>query len=304
MSDPTIVVTGAGGQLGSVIAETYASRADVRRLCHADLDVTDSRAVAALPARERPDAIVNCAAYNDVDGAEARPLDALQTNAMAVRALALAAADRGATLVHYGTDFVFDGTAGRPYREDDAPAPLSVYGASKLLGEWFAAESPRHYVLRVSSLFGGGGRGSQIDRIIAGLQRGERPRVFVDRTVSPSYAPDVADVTWRLIAGEAEPGLYHCVCSGSTTWFELAVEIARQLDVPPDLTPVRMGEVRLPARRPQHAALSNQRLAASGIEMPSWQDALSRHLRATAASRVRPAEAPLVLDSGGRSDSR
>ena len=303
MSDLRIVVTGAGGQLGSVIAERYASRADVRRLRRGDLDVTDAGAVAALSARERPDAIVNCAAYNDVDGAEARPLDALRTNAMAVRALALGAAGRGAVLVHYGTDFVFDGTAGRPYREDDEPAPLGVYGASKLLGEWFAAESPRHYVLRVSSLFGGG-RGSQIDRIIAGLQRGERPRVFVDRTVSPSYAPDVADVTWRLIGGAAEPGLYHCVCSGSTTWFDLAVEIARQLDVPPDLTPVRMADVRLPARRPQHAALSNQRLAASGIVMPSWQDALSRHLHATAASRVRPADPPLVLDSGGRSDPR
>lgn len=295
-----IVVTGAAGQLGSVIAETCASRADVLRLRRDDLDVTDSGAVSALIVRERPDAIVNCAAYNDVDGAEGRALDALRTNATAVRALALAAAGRGATLVHYGTDFVFDGTAGRPYREDDEPAPLGVYGASKLLGEWLAAEAPRHYVLRVSSLFGGGGRGSQIDRIITGLQRGDRPRVFVDRTVTPSYAPDVADVTWRLIAGTAEPGLYHCVCSDSTTWLELAVEIARQLDVPPDLTPVRMADVLLPARRPQHAALSNQRLAAAGIVMPSWQDALSRHLQLTAAASVpRPA-----LDSVGRIDPR
>jgi len=141
--------------------------------------------------------------------------------------------------------------------------------------------------LRVASLFGGAGRRSQIDRIVDGLQRGQRPRVFVDRTVTPSYAPDVADVTWRLITGGAEPGLYHCASSGPTTWFALAVEIARQLGVPPDLTPVSVADVVLRARRPQYAALATDRLAAAGIAMPSWQDALSRHLQRTVGVTLR-----------------
>jgi len=282
-----VLLTGAAGQLGGTITTTWADCADLVAVDRGALDVTDVTAVRSLVARERPAAIVNCAAYNDVDGAEDHPVEALGANAMAVRALAAAAASHGAILVHYGSDFVFEGAASAPYREEDEPAPRSVYAASKLLGEWFAATAPRHYVLRVASLFGGAGRRSQIDRIVDGLQRGQRPRVFVDRTVTPSYAPDVADVTWRLITGGAEPGLYHCASSGPTTWFALAVEIARQLGVPPDLTPVSVADVVLRARRPQYAALATDRLAAAGIAMPSWQDALSRHLQRTVGVTLR-----------------
>jgi dTDP-4-dehydrorhamnose reductase len=134
--------------------------------------------------------VINCAAFNDVDRAEDRAMDAIQINALAVRALARAAASIDATLVHYGTDFVFDGLQpDRPYIETDIPSPQSVYGASKLLGERFAADAPRHYVLRVESLFVGTRRPSTIDRIVASILAGQHARVFVDRTVSPSFVP-------------------------------------------------------------------------------------------------------------------
>ena len=275
-----IVVTGAAGQLGSTIVEHYQPCADVIPATRQALDIGDGASVAAFLARERPDAVINCAAYNDVDGAEDHAAEALRVNAMAVRLLARATAAAGAIFVHYGTDFVFDGLAARPYAEDDEPAPQSVYACSKLLGDWFAAECPRHYVLRVESLFGGSQRRSSVDRIVDAIRTGAPARVFVDRSVTPSYVQDVAAATWRLIETAAPAGLYHLVNTGVTTWFELAREIGRQLGVEPDLVPVQVADVPMKARRPQYAALSNAKLAGAGITMPAWQDALRRYLQA------------------------
>jgi dTDP-4-dehydrorhamnose reductase len=273
-----ILVTGAAGQLGTTIANGYAARADVVPLTRRSLDVGDAAAVQALVARERPDVVINCAAYNDVDGAEDHAIDALRVNALAVRALARAAADAGAILVHYGTDFIFDGLATRPYTEEHEPSPQSVYASSKLLGEWFAADAPQHYVLRVESLFGGTHRRSSVDRIADAVRAGRPARVFTDRTVTPSYVDDVAAATWRLLESAAPCGVYHCVNSGVTTWFELAQEIGGVLGVEPHLVPVRMADVPMRARRPQYPALANDKLARAGVAMPPWQDALRRYL--------------------------
>jgi dTDP-4-dehydrorhamnose reductase len=277
-----IVVTGAAGQLGTAIVRDFSAHADVVALTRQDLDVADAAAVERRIAAEHPDVVVNCVAFNDVDGAEERAVEAIQINAGAVRALARACRDRGAILVHYGTDFVFDGQADRPYTEDDEPSPQSVYGCSKLLGDWFAADAPRHYVLRVESLFGGARRRSSVDRIVDAIVKGQPARVFVDRIVSPSYVDDVAAATWRLIETGAPPGLYHCVNSGHTTWYGLAQEIARLLNQTGDATlvPVRVADVPMRARRPQYAALSNVKLTRAGADMPPWQDALARYLDA------------------------
>ncbi|HEV3486605.1 MAG TPA: sugar nucleotide-binding protein, partial [Vicinamibacterales bacterium] len=150
-----VLVTGAAGQLGSAVASHFASFADVVALGRETLDITRGADVQRAVDAHSPDVIVNCAAYTDVDGAEDDPATALERNAFGVLALARAAAGRGATLIHYSTDFVFDGTASTPYTEEDAPNPRSTYALSKLLGEWFAADAPSHYVLRVESLFGG-----------------------------------------------------------------------------------------------------------------------------------------------------
>ena len=187
--------------------------------------------------KARPDVIVNCVAYNDVDGAEDHAVEALNVNAFAVRALARAASATNATLVHYSTDFVFDGKASEPYVETDAPNPRSTYAASKLIGEWFAADAPRAYVLRVESLFGrapGGppAKGS-VESIVRALAAGNEARVFEDRTVSPTYIIDGARATLTLLEQGAAPGLYHCVNSGRCTWLEFAQELARQLGVEP-----------------------------------------------------------------------
>lgn len=278
-----VVVVGARGQLGAGVVHEFSPDHDVAALGRTDLDITDSAAVQAVMARLRPEAIVNCAHYGNVDGAEDHPVDALQANAVGVRSLARAASAHGAVLVHYSSDFVFDGAASRPYTEEDRPNPRSVYAVSKMLGEWFASDAPRAYVLRVESLFGRAPNGPPPKGSVAGilntmLQGGE-PRVFEDRTVSPTHIPDAARATRQLVEARAPAGTYHCVSSGHCTWLEFARELARQLGIEPRLKPVRMADVALRAVRPQYCALSNAKLASIGIAMPSWQDGLARYVR-------------------------
>jgi dTDP-4-dehydrorhamnose reductase len=281
-----LLVIGAAGQLGQAAVQTLSSRHDVVAWTRHEVDLVDARAIADGIARVKPEAILNCAAYNNVDGAEYDALTALQVNAMAVRAMAEAAralgsgTGTGATLVHYSTDFVFDGQGTRPYVETDRARPCSTYGASKLLGEWFAQVVPSHYVLRVESLFGGPHTRSSIDKIIAAVGRGDEARVFVDRVVTPSYVADVVDATERLLERRAPAGLYHCVNAGVTNWLALAQEIARLLGKPDArLVPVQMSDIKLRAQRPLYCALDTSKIAAAiGRPLPSWQDAVARHI--------------------------
>ena len=281
-----VVVVGARGQLGTAIVRECEQRHDVVAFGRDTLDVEDAAAVAAAMARARPEVIVNCAAYNDVDGAEDHPVEALSANAFAVRALARAASVHDATLVHYSTDFVFDGTATEPYTEADRTNPRSTYAASKLLGEWFAADAPRAYVLRVESLFGraagGGPAKGSVASIVKTLMAGGEARVFEDRTVSATYIIDAARATLQLVEQGAPPGLYHCVNAGHCTWLDLARELARQLTVEPRLVPVRMADLTFRAARPLYCALSTAKLAAAGIVMPTWQDAVARYVKESA----------------------
>jgi dTDP-4-dehydrorhamnose reductase len=274
------LVTGAAGQLGSVIVERVSAFGDVTAMTRNDLDISRESDVFRVVRDARPDVIINCSAYNQVDRAEEEAVQALEVNAFGVLALARAARQAGAVLVHYSTDFVFDGESDRPYVESDPAAPQSNYGRSKLLGEWFAADSPLHYVLRVESLFGGRPAKSSVDKILDTIRQGQPARVFVDRTVTPSYVVDVADATLKMLQTRAAPGLYHCVNSGTTTWLGVAEEAGRLLSLQPTLVRVEVATISLPAKRPKYCALSNEKLHGVGIGMPDWQDALARHIAA------------------------
>jgi dTDP-4-dehydrorhamnose reductase len=273
-----VLITGAGAQLASPLRSEFSGAGALLALGHPDLDISDPAAVGRCVADFKPTLILNCASYNDVDRAEDDPQGALHANAFGVRVLARAAVGQDAALVHYSTDFVFDGRACVPYTEEDAPRPASVYASSKLLGEWFALEAPRGYVLRVASLFGGVRAKSSVDRIVDAILEGREARVFSDRTLSPSYVCDVAAAT-RAVVAHGTPGLYHCVGTGCCTWLELAREAARLLGREHEarLIPVLMSEVPLRAVRPKFAALSNAKLSAIA-PMPSWQDALARYV--------------------------
>jgi dTDP-4-dehydrorhamnose reductase len=275
-----VLVTGAAGQLGEAMSARLVPKHEVVSLTRTDLDLTNENATAATVAAICPDVIINCAAYTDVDGAETNPAAAFAINAWGVRALARAAADVNAAFVHFSTDFVFDGTADRPYREDDPPNPRGTYAISKLLGEWFAAGVPAWYVLRVESLFGGPRARSSVDRMLQNIREDREVRSFADRTVSPSYVDDVVQATMTLVETKAQSGIYHCVNSGWTTWSGLARELAAIVDKPAAaITDVRMSDVQLVAQRPKFAALSNDKLSLAGVEMPTWQSALRRYVQ-------------------------
>ncbi len=288
MIDRRVFVTGAQGQLGDAILRAFADW-DVVAHTRTSLDITNPAAVASAVASATPAVVINCAAFNDVDGAEDRPEDALAVNAFAVRSLARGADECGATLVHYGTDFVFDGTASEPYNEDSPPSPKSAYAASKLLGEWFGLEATRGFVLRVESLFGmspaWGGRLGTLDKIVRAMQAGREVSAFTDRVVTPSYVEDVAAVTRVLIDSHAAPGLYHAVNSGQASWHDVVVESARVLGLSTRIKPITTSDVTMRAARPTYCALSNTKLRAAGCDMPSWQDAVSRWLKSFQGDR-------------------
>ena len=274
-----ILIAGAAGQLGQAMVARLSGEHAVTAWTRADVDLTHHRAVRDAVMKLAPEAIVNCASFNQVDKSEEEQVTALEVNAMAVGTLARAAADLNAIFVHYSTDFVFSGATTRPYVESDVPEPRSVYAQSKLIGEWLAADAPQHYVLRVESLFGGPRRRSSVDRIVDAVRSGQPAPVFVDRVVSPSFVADVADASAFVLKTRPASGVYHCVNTGHATWLNVGEEIVRLLGKPAtSLKPISVNDVSFPASRPQFAALSNEKLARAGYTMPSWQQAIARYL--------------------------
>jgi len=284
-----IAVVGASGRLGAVLASDMAAAGhEVSALTRADLEITDTARANRVLGALRPDAIVNACAYNAVDGAETDPDAAYRVNAVGPAILAAIARDQDAVLVHYSSDFVFDGMNREPYVEDDITNPLSVYGASKLAGELEVRRVPRHFVLRVASVFGGVGvRGhvATIDYFVQSLLQGRVVRAAVDRTVTPTFVPDATRATLALLEGPTPYGLYHCVNGESAAWFEVAREIAQILGVDSPIEPASAAGATKGARRPLHAALSNRKLSAV-FPMPDWRSALRRHVAAEYSERT------------------
>lgn len=285
--DTRVVVTGAGGQLAAALEHRLTGVCALTALSRQMLDVTEPTQVRRVLRELRPAAIVNCASFNDVDGAESAPKAALAVNGLALDALADAATEMNALLVHFGTDFVFDSDADFGSLDEAAPVrPRSVYAQSKLLGEILARRTERHVILRVESLFGGPRPKSSLDRIARTLLAGDTVRAFVDRTVTPTYVVDLAEATVAVLDGHVRAGLYHCVNTGATTWLTLVCTLATVLGIDPDaaVTPTPFDPATFPARRPKFAALSNAALAAEGVSMPTWQDAIARYANALMTS--------------------
>lgn len=277
-----VLLTGAGAQLAGALRERFEGHCALTAVTRQECDIARLADVTRVAADVRPEVIINCASYNDVDGAERDPEAALAANGLALAGLADAAARWNAVLLHYSTDFVFDPAVDPgPMREDAPISPRSLYAQSKLLGEILAKRAPKHYVLRVASLFGGSRAKSSLDRIAAAIRRGDIVKAFANRTVTPSYVDDLAEAAAALLARDVPYGLYHCVNSGHGTWVDVARAIAVESGVDPDraVTPVPFDPAAFPARRPTYAALSNAALAAHGVTMPLWRDAIARYVR-------------------------
>jgi dTDP-4-dehydrorhamnose reductase len=273
-----VLVTGAAGQLGSDLVELLGERA--RPYDHRSLDVCDEDAIARAFAASRPDAVVNCAAYNNVDLAEREAKRAFAINAHAVRLLAR----RGVPLVHISTNYVFDGRRDEPYGEQDLPAPRSVYAASKLAGEHMAlAYGTRPLVVRTAALYGIAGNASKggnfAERILARARSGEPLRVVADQLVQPTYTPDLAAAILAAVRAGAE-GIVHLTASGACSWYEFARAIVGHagLDVPVEPTATAVGGEG--AERPRNGLLARPRADALGLSpLRPWRDALADYMR-------------------------
>jgi dTDP-4-dehydrorhamnose reductase len=290
-----IAVFGSGGQLGVELVAAFGSRGyEVVSFERATVDITNQAHVERSIAQADPAVVINAAAYNHVDIAEKEPQAAFQINALAVRNLAMACRQADARLVHFSTDYVFDGRAGRAYTEDDATHPLGAYAVSKLAGELYArAYLDRPLIIRTSGVYGPGGfataRGNFVELMLRLAKQGQPIRVVEDHVASPTFAPALASRTVDLVARGIH-GILHAGGGMPISWFDWAVKIFAAAGVHPPLKPTSEREFRTEARRPKYSALSNARLDALGIEpMPSLDQAIQTYMELRAR---RTAEVP------------
>jgi dTDP-4-dehydrorhamnose reductase len=280
-----VLILGSGGQLGVELFREFSNRGyPVTGFQRNELDITDAAAVERTVAMLDPGIVVNAAAYNQVDVAEKEPLAAYQVNALAVRNLAVACRQIDALLVHFSTDYVFDGTKGSPYVETDATHPLGAYAVSKLGGELYAQAYLDHpLIVRTSGVFGPGGlntaRGNFIELMLRLAKSGQTIRVVEDHVASPTYAPVLAARTADLVEKKAR-GVFHIGGGTPVSWFEYARTIFRLAGVDPELRPTNEREYRTAARRPKYSALSNAKMESLGIEpFPSMETAIKSYLQ-------------------------
>jgi dTDP-4-dehydrorhamnose reductase len=280
------MVFGASGQLGVEIGKVIEARGyETMRFDRKQVDIADTRQVEEAVSAFDPSLVFNCAAYNQVDLAESEPQAALASNALGVRNLALACRQNDATLVHFSTDYVFDGTAGRPYVETDATHPLGAYAVSKRTGELFVkAYLDRALIVRTSGVFGPAGvrsnRGNFVELMLRLANSGQPIRVVEDHVASPTYAPFLAEKSVELALAGAS-GIFHVGGGSAVSWFDFARMIFDAAGLTPVLTPTNEREYRTPARRPKFSALENARMQAFGIApMPPLREALDLYMSA------------------------
>jgi dTDP-4-dehydrorhamnose reductase len=278
-----LLVTGAGGMLGlDVVAQAQRAGHEIVALTRAELDVTDADAVSAAIARAAPSAVINCAAWTDVDGAEADPEGALSVNGPGAGNVAQAAAAIGAHLVHLSTDYVFAGDSDCPYVESDPTDPRSAYGRTKLAGEEAVlAANADHAVVRSSWLFGLGGRNFVETMLSLSAERDE-VSVVTDQVGCPTFTGHLAPALIEL-AERGAGGLFHIAGAGACSWNEFAVEIFAQADVDCRVLPTTTDAIGRPAPRPAYSVLASERDDA--ITLPLWQAGLRAYLDARATAR-------------------
>ncbi|MDD9991416.1 MAG: dTDP-4-dehydrorhamnose reductase [Rhodospirillales bacterium] len=286
-----VLLFGPHGQLGHDVRRAHAQSGDpfdLDPIPRETLNLTAPGSIERFLGGLRFDALLNCAAYTQVDLAEDDATGAFAVNLHAVQAMARVCAARRARLLHVSTDYVFGGDAARrqPLREDDPTAPVNVYGASKAMGEMRARlESDDVVVLRTASLFGVAGAGGKGENVVETMIRAAREtgrlRAVDDQTTSPTATADVARVAVRMLTDGCAPGTYHVVNTGSATWFEFACELVRRAGVAAEVVPRASEDCPARAPRPRYSALDNAKVAAAFGAMPTWQDALERYLRAT-----------------------
>ncbi|MFC2157202.1 dTDP-4-dehydrorhamnose reductase [Acidobacteriota bacterium] len=278
-----IAIIGADGQLGTDLVLAL-SEFNVTPLYYPDFDILRSSEAESALRDINPDIVINTAAFNRVDDGEDVPTEAFQLNTLAVKDLAASCRTHDFVLVHFSTDYVFDGTKNSPYSEEDLPNPLNVYGISKLAGEYIVqCLMDRFFLIRTSSLYGaagclGMGKKNFIDSMLALEKEGKSLRVVDDQYVTPTSTSDLADHVAELIRTE-HYGLYHMTNSGSCSWYEYAQSIFDILGIRPDLLPTDSASFGARALRPVYSVLENRQAECIGLsDFPDWKDSLKDYL--------------------------
>ena len=290
-----VIVTGAGGQLGTDLCKILRDF-EVIPLTHRDIEIGDMNSVKRVFNEYKPDTIINTAAYVRVDDCEREQDKAFLINALGARNIAVVAQEFGAKLVHISTDYVFGGvwetlvvshTPGgdqpHPYTEFDTPAPINVYGRSKLAGEDFIHHlCLKHFIVRTSGLFGitgaSGKGGNFVETMLKLAKEREELKVVNDQVFSPTYTKDLAQKIAQLITTEYY-GIFHITNKGACSWYEFAREILKQADLKTQVIPVTSAQYPQKAKRPRFSVLDNYQLRLLGMDdMRTWQEALRDYM--------------------------
>ncbi len=277
-----ILLIGANGQLGSDLGKVL-NPDTTTALTHADIEITDFNQVKETLERHHPDTVINTAAYNKVDDCEDNVEKAFNVNAYAVRNLAIACKNIDAALVHFSTDYVFDGLKNTPYKEDDTPRPLSVYGISKLTGEYFVRYILKKcFVIRTCGLYGLAGSSSKgynfVELMLRFAQEGREIKVVNDQVLTPTSTKELARKVCQLIQTN-KYGIYHITNNGECSWYEFAKEIFKIEGLSPKLSETTSGAYGARARRPAYSVLDHCNLRKLGLDdMMDWKDALKAYL--------------------------
>ncbi len=275
-----VLITGKKGQLGTEFQNFLSkNQIDYLALSRQELDISELDLVLEVVESFRPSVIINCAAYNLVDRAETEYPQAYRVNALGPRNLAFAAKKVGALLVHYSTDYVFDGAKNIPYKEEDPPGPLNEYGKSKYLGELFVQEETREYLLfRVSWVFGPG-RQNFIFKLLQWAREQPLLKVSTDEVSVPTWTRTIAEATLKAIE-QGLRGLYHLVSAGHASRYEWAQFVLNCLGIEKPIEPVSSSVFNLPARRPKYSVMSSEKLfGILELSAPHWKQSVEEFLK-------------------------
>ncbi|HDQ05517.1 MAG TPA: dTDP-4-dehydrorhamnose reductase [Candidatus Bathyarchaeota archaeon] len=276
-----IAVLGSTGQLGTDLVKTLATAHEVIGFTHNDVEVADYDSCLILK-EHQPDIVINTAAFHKTDQCEEEPLKTFSVNTLGARNVALLSREVDATAVFISTDYVFDGTKKEPYTEDDIPSPINTYGISKLAAEHFTRLNPKHYIIRIASVFGKAGAsgkgGNFVETMITKAKNNEPITVIDDMWMSPTYTKDASSIIKEIVEKQLPHGVYHATNKGYCSWYQFAEQIFQFTGLTPELSPIKTEQLTMNAKRPQFSALKSIKLPQHGIEVPTWQEALREYL--------------------------
>ena len=276
-----IVIIGSTGQLGTDLVKILQDDNEVIGLTHNDIEVSDYKSCLILK-ELKPEVIINTAAFHKTDQCEEEPLKTFSVNAIGAKNVATISKEINAITVYISSDYVFDGSKKEPYTEEDTPNPINTYGISKLAGELYTKQNPKHYIIRVASLFGVAGAsgkgGNFVETMIKKALNKEVINVVDDMWMSPTYTKDAALIIKKILKVNVPYGVYHATNKGYCTWFQFAQEIFKLTGLTPIIKPIRTDQLQMKAKRPRFSALESVKLPKYGIQTRRWEEALKEYL--------------------------